>query len=174
MYRHLFNPVNLTRHFYTDFIKVIKSEYLATIWSVVLGEGPKAARNKETCARLTGNWAMGLSFKRQLLITLQDSGCRQVKSCLFLLKTLTRGKFILRIIAGSSQTSNQYNVSVVQAALGKCTRRHRRRTSADFIFIEDGLVSRAETKGKTHWASCNTAADIRKSHRAHKPVDDSL
>lgn len=50
---------------------------------------------------------MGLSFKRQLLITLQDSGCRQVKSCLFLLKTLTRGKFILRIIAGSSQTSNQ-------------------------------------------------------------------
>lgn len=28
MYRHLFNPVNLIRHFYTDFIKVIKSEWL--------------------------------------------------------------------------------------------------------------------------------------------------
>lgn len=79
-------------------------------------------KNKETHVR-SSHWKPAcLSFKLQLLITLQDSaGCREVKSCLFLLKTLTRGKFILRIIAGSSQTSNQYNVSIVQAALGKCT-----------------------------------------------------
>lgn len=37
-------------HFYTDFIKVVKLEYLATICTIVLGAGPKAARNTETRA----------------------------------------------------------------------------------------------------------------------------
>lgn len=49
---NLFNPVNLIRHFYTNFIKVAKSGYLATIWSVVLGGGPKAARSRETRAHV--------------------------------------------------------------------------------------------------------------------------
>lgn len=45
---------------------------------------------------------------------------------------------------------------------------------SSILFIQDSLVSGAETKGKTQRASCNTAADIRKSHQAHKPEDDSL
>lgn len=111
-------------------IPTLSKYSIRNIWLLSAAPGPKAARNKATRAHA---WQeTGLSDQLISKTAAADYASRfwvqqrKKKSCLFLLKTLTLGKFILPIITGSSQTSNQDNVSVVQAVLGKCTWRHGR------------------------------------------------
>lgn len=86
--------------------------------------------------------------------------------------------FILSIMPlHCSVFQTEQSMSIVQAVLKKYSLTYQWYLDGFIHFThsrQSQLLSCSETKGKAQRTFCNAAGDIRKSHQAYKPEDDSL